>query len=251
MIDLSPMKAVRVDAATQRAWVEPGATLADVDRETQAHGLALPTGINSTTGIAGLTLGGGFGWLTRKFGLTLDNLLSVDVVTADGELRRASASGEPGSVLGAARRRREFRCRDRVRVSASQTRAGGPVGAGRASVRRCRNDPHGIPARAGSRAGRADLLGGDAAGAAAAVPAGRMARQGGAGSGHVLLRRYRNGREGDRRAALDRNADRRCGRAQSVHGVAAGLRSSARTRRPQLLEEPRLRRDLRRHRRRS
>ena len=95
MIDLSPMKAVRVDEATQRAWVEPGATLADVDRETQAFGLALPTGINSTTGIAGLTLGGGFGWLTRKFGLTLDNLLSVDVVTADGEFRRASETENP------------------------------------------------------------------------------------------------------------------------------------------------------------
>ncbi|THK38247.1 FAD-binding oxidoreductase [Ensifer sp. MPMI2T] len=90
MIDLSPMKSVRVDAATKRAWVEPGATLADVDNETQAFRLALPTGINSTTGIAGLTLGGGFGWLTRKFGLTLDNLLSVDVVTANGELVRAS-----------------------------------------------------------------------------------------------------------------------------------------------------------------
>ncbi|MEP9375845.1 FAD-binding oxidoreductase [Aquabacter sp. CN5-332] len=95
MIDLSPMRSVRVDVASQRAWVEPGATLADVDKETQAFGLAVPTGINSTTGIAGLTLGGGFGWLTRKFGLTLDNLLSVDVVTADGELRRASQSENP------------------------------------------------------------------------------------------------------------------------------------------------------------
>jgi FAD/FMN-containing dehydrogenase len=80
---------------TQRAWVEPGATLADVDKETQAFGLALPTGINSTTGIAGLTLGGGFGWITRKFGLTLDNLLSVDVVTADGEFRHASQTENP------------------------------------------------------------------------------------------------------------------------------------------------------------
>ncbi|TIP77215.1 MAG: FAD-dependent oxidoreductase, partial [Mesorhizobium sp.] len=62
MIDLSPMKSVRVDPATRRAWVEPGATLADVDAETQAFRLAVPTGINSTTGISGLTLGGGFGW---------------------------------------------------------------------------------------------------------------------------------------------------------------------------------------------
>lgn len=95
MIDLSQMKSVRVDAAARRAWVEPGATLADVDKETQAAGLAVPTGINSTTGIAGLTLGGGFGWITRKFGLTIDSLLSADVVTADGEKLRASQTDNP------------------------------------------------------------------------------------------------------------------------------------------------------------
>ncbi len=95
MIDLSPMKSVRVDAAARHAWVEPGATLADVDKETQAFGLVVPTGINSTTGIAGLTLGGGFGWITRKFGLTLDNLIAADVVTADGEIVRASATENP------------------------------------------------------------------------------------------------------------------------------------------------------------
>lgn len=92
MIDLSQMKSVRVDPAARRVRVEPGATLADIDRETQSFGLAVPMGINSTTGIAGLTLGGGFGWITRKFGLTLDSLISVDVVTADGRLRRASTS---------------------------------------------------------------------------------------------------------------------------------------------------------------
>lgn len=95
LIDLSPMNSVRVDAAMRRAWVEPGATLADVDKETQAFGLAVPTGINSTTGTAGLTLGGGFGWLTRIFGLTLYTLLSADVVTANGELLRASLSDNP------------------------------------------------------------------------------------------------------------------------------------------------------------
>jgi FAD/FMN-containing dehydrogenase len=95
MIDLLPMNFVRVDPAAKRAWVGPGATLGDVDRETQAFGLALPTGINSTTGIAGLTLGGGFGWLTRKYGLTIDNLVSADVVTADGRLLRASADENP------------------------------------------------------------------------------------------------------------------------------------------------------------
>jgi FAD/FMN-containing dehydrogenase len=95
MIDLSQMKSVRVDTAKNRAWVEPGATLADVDKETQAFGFVIPTGINSTTGIAGLTLGGGFGWTTRKLGLTLDNLLSADVVTADGEFVCASATENP------------------------------------------------------------------------------------------------------------------------------------------------------------
>ena len=74
LIDLSLMKSVRVDPASRTARVEPGATLADFDREAQAFGLATPLGINSTTGVAGLTLGGGFGWTTRKFGLTIDNL---------------------------------------------------------------------------------------------------------------------------------------------------------------------------------
>lgn len=95
LIDLSHMRSVRVDRAAKVAWVEPGATLADFDRETQAFGLTTPLGINSTTGISGLTLGGGFGWTTRKFGMTVDNLLSADVVTADGQACRASATENP------------------------------------------------------------------------------------------------------------------------------------------------------------
>lgn len=91
MIDLSPMKSVRVDPVARRAYVEPGATLADFDHEAQAFGLATPLGINSTTGVAGLTLGGGFGWLSRKYGMTIDNLVSADVVTANGELVHAAA----------------------------------------------------------------------------------------------------------------------------------------------------------------
>jgi FAD/FMN-containing dehydrogenase len=95
MIDLSPMKSVRIDPAAQIARVEPGVTLGELDREAQAFGLMTPTGINSTTGIAGLTLGGGFGWTSRKLGLTSDNLISADVVTADGKLKRASATENP------------------------------------------------------------------------------------------------------------------------------------------------------------
>jgi FAD/FMN-containing dehydrogenase len=90
MIDFSKMRNVRVDPAKKRAYVEPGATLADLDRATQQHGLATPVGINSTTGVAGLTLGGGFGWLTRKYGMTVDNLVAANVVTADAKKIRAS-----------------------------------------------------------------------------------------------------------------------------------------------------------------
>ncbi|QLE46627.1 FAD-binding oxidoreductase (plasmid) [Nostoc sp. C052] len=90
MIDLSTMKNVRIDAPKRRAYVEPGATLGDFDRAAQLHGLATPVGINSTTGIAGLTLGGGFGWLTRKYGLTIDNLVSAELITADGNQIRTS-----------------------------------------------------------------------------------------------------------------------------------------------------------------
>ncbi len=100
VIDLSSMRSVQVDLETRRAYVEPGATLGDVDHETQAFGLALPVGINSTTGVSGLTLGGGFGWLTRKYGMTVDNLVSADVVTADGSLLRASENRNPDLFWG-------------------------------------------------------------------------------------------------------------------------------------------------------
>jgi FAD/FMN-containing dehydrogenase len=95
MIDLTPMKSVHVDPGARIARVQPGVTLGEFDRETQAFGLVTPTGINSTTGIAGLTLGGGFGWVSRKFGLTVDNLISADLVTADGQLVRASEKENP------------------------------------------------------------------------------------------------------------------------------------------------------------
>lgn len=94
-LDLSHMRSVHVDRGDNTVRVDPGALLGDVDRETQLYGLAVPSGVNSTTGIAGLTLGGGFGWITRKHGLTIDNLLAVDIVTADGTIRRASADENP------------------------------------------------------------------------------------------------------------------------------------------------------------
>jgi FAD/FMN-containing dehydrogenase len=95
VIDLSQMRAAKVDARARRVTIEGGATLADLDAATQAYDLATPLGINSTTGVAGLTLGGGFGWLSRKYGMTVDNLESAEVVTADGQVVRASAVEHP------------------------------------------------------------------------------------------------------------------------------------------------------------
>jgi len=95
MIDLSSMKKVTIDPKAKTAYVEPGVTLAEFDAAAQAHGLATPLGLNSTTGVAGFTLGGGFGWISRTYGLTVDNLISVDIVTADGKLINASAKENP------------------------------------------------------------------------------------------------------------------------------------------------------------
>lgn len=95
MIDFSKMKSVRIEPNKKLAYVQPGATLADFDEAAQAHGLATPTGINSTTGIAGLTLGGGIGWLTRLYGMTVDSLVSAEVITADGKKLKASENENP------------------------------------------------------------------------------------------------------------------------------------------------------------
>jgi FAD/FMN-containing dehydrogenase len=100
VLDLSPMRDVRVDPAARRAEVGPGATWADVDHEAQAHALATTGGLVSTTGVAGFTLGGGIGWLMRKRGLACDNLVGADVVTADGRLVHASAEENADLLWG-------------------------------------------------------------------------------------------------------------------------------------------------------
>ena len=123
MIDLSPMNAVTVDPAARRATVgRRRAAGAISTRPPRHYGLAVPAGLVSHTGVGGLTLGGGMGWLTRKFGLTIDNLVSAEVVTADGQVLRASAGRAPRPVLGDPRRRRQLRRRHLLRVRPARGR---------------------------------------------------------------------------------------------------------------------------------
>jgi FAD/FMN-containing dehydrogenase len=100
VIDLSPMKGIRVDPVARTARAEAGVLWGELDHETQLHGLATVGGIVTHTGIAGLTLGGGIGWLMRKHGTTVDNLVSVDLVTADGEVLTASEDQNPDLFWG-------------------------------------------------------------------------------------------------------------------------------------------------------
>jgi hypothetical protein len=130
LIDLSLMKSVHIDPFARTARVEPGVTLGEFDREAQSFGLVTPTGINSTTGIAGLTLGGGFGWISRKFGLTAEYRHRYRRWAPCARER----CRELGPILGDPRRRRQFRGCHLVRVPPAPARPGGHVGPDRVPV---------------------------------------------------------------------------------------------------------------------
>ena len=100
VIDLAQMKGVRIDPERRRGWADPGVLWGEFDHETQAYGMATTGGIVTHTGVAGLTLGGGIGWLMRRYGTTADNLVGADVVTADGRLVRASELEDPDLLWG-------------------------------------------------------------------------------------------------------------------------------------------------------
>ncbi len=110
MIDLADMHTVTVDPVKRRAYAQGGALLNGLDMASLQHGLVTTAGVVSHTGVGGFTLGGGFGRLNRKYGLAIDNLVSVQIVTADGKVRTVNAGAASGSFLGRTWWRRQFWC---------------------------------------------------------------------------------------------------------------------------------------------
>ena len=121
-IDLRPMKGIEVDPEARTCRAEAGLTWGELDAATQEHGLAVTGGRMSTTGLGGLVLGGGSGWIERKCGYAVDNLLAVEIVTADGRILTASEHEHPDLFWAHARRRRQLRRGDQLRVPAAPDR---------------------------------------------------------------------------------------------------------------------------------
>ena len=249
MIDLSPMKGVRVDPERRIARAQAGVLLGELDRETQAFGLAVPSGIVTHTGVAGLTLGGGIGWIMRKHGLSVDRLRSVDLVTADGEFVKASADENAELFWGAPRRRRQLRHRHRVRVRLRPARAADPGRPGDLADDGLRRRAPLLPRLDRGGAGRPDDDHRPPEGAAAADHPGGAARAAGRDGDLLLGRRSRGGRAVHQAAARLRLAGRGRLRPEAVPRPPGDARPELRARALVLLQELRRRRaDRRDHR---
>ncbi len=198
MIDLALMKGMHVDPPARTIRAQGGVTWGELNRETQLHGLAVTGGVVSTTGIAGLTLGGGLGYMMGKFGLSTDNLISAEVVTADGRVQTASDDENPDLFWAHPGRRRQLRRRDVVRVPAASgrpdrhRRARDPPVRGRARLPALHARVHGRPVRrddalrrSPARAGRLGQRG--SAGRCCAIPGRRSRREGSRAAAHVRL----------------------------------------------------------------
>ena len=148
VIDLSALKGIRVDPNTRTVRAQPGLTWGEFDRETQAFGLSTTGGAVSSTGIAGLTLGGGIGWLQRKHGLTCDNLISADVVTADGRFSPDPPGWAEAEANRAGRSRSTTRARRTCGAGASGATGAAPPSTGRGDIRRVGGWPPLVTSRA-------------------------------------------------------------------------------------------------------
>ena len=195
---MSRMRDVTVDPEAKLAHVGPGCLLKDVDRATQEHGLATVLGFISEVGVAGLTLGGGLGYLTRRFGWTVDNLEEVEIVTADGEIRTASRDENADLFWALAGRRRQLRRRHPVHVPPARGRPDRLRRADRLAVRAGRRDPARLPDDHRRGAPGAGRVADPPPRPAGAVRARGVARQADLRHGRLLQRRPGRRRRGAR-----------------------------------------------------
>ena len=226
VLDLSAMNAVEIDADGRTAWAQTGVTAGDYTRATGEHGLATGLGDTASVGLGGITLGGGIGFLVRKHGLTIDDLLAAEVVTADGELLEVDERDSPRSLLGAPGRRRQLRCRDQAPAPAARDRPGRR----RDAAAPCERRRDHRPGRRGGRGARGALHHREHhEGAAAALHPRRAARQARGDGPDGLRGRCRGRREGDRADPRPRHSARRHGSADPLPGdVSPGRKAHAR-----------------------